>query len=430
MKPAYQYGLLYVLLFINLLLLVPHAGYGFDVNLWTEWAVGIHDYGLSNVYHQVGNNDYPPLYQYVLFLFGKLAGSTENIHHYQHLLKAFTLLFDFAGAILAASLVADHQRRFILSLLLLFNAGYLYNTLVWEQVDAIFTCLTFAAVLLAVRHEPVWSLLFYVLALNTKPQAIIFLPALLLLWLPQWLSSAKVLPKALLAAVALQLLIVAPFVWGGDQNDLNRILDVSFGAVDRYPNISMNAYNFWFMLMPDANLSYTSDKDIFLVYNYKQWGLGLFLLAAVITLLPLFIITVRQVLARQRFAAEQTALILLTCGLIPLIFSYFNTQMHERYWHAALLFLAAYAFITREYSLYLITSFAYFLNIEAVIHFLNMKNYGVLLFQPRFAAWLFGIVILIGIWKLYRQANLRQQWALMREMGKSIRPHLSMQAAR
>ena len=416
-----KYIVLYVILFFGLILLVPQAGYGPDVYLWTEWATGIFTYGLSNVYHKVGSNDYTPLYQYILFVYGKVAGSVDNISHYRHLLKTVTLLFDFLGAILAASLVgANHHQRFLLSLLLLFNLGYLYNTLAWEQIDSIFTCLAFIAVLLAIRHQPIGSVCFYVLSFNTKPQAIIFLPALLMLWIPQWIGSLKIFALTLAAATFLQVLIVVPFVWGGDQNDLGRILKIVFGAMDRYPKISMNAFNIWFILLPHHDLISISDSNTFFVFTYKQWGLLLFALTYIIILFPLCISILWGALTKQYVKKDQMPLVLLSFGLIPVVFSYFNTQMHERYWHAAILFLAAYTFLTREYIILIVVSLAYFLNMEAILRFLNLKSYGIIIFQPRFVALLFGVVILLGVWKLYQQSNLKKQWILIRHNRKPL----------
>ena len=118
-----------LLLFIMLVLLVPGGGHGGDVSFWVRWSTYIHEHGLGNVY-QVEDNNYNPFYHYVLWIFGGLMGRPEKIEHYVRFSKALTLVFDFAGAFWAASLVADRNRRFGLVLLLLFNLGYLYNTLI------------------------------------------------------------------------------------------------------------------------------------------------------------------------------------------------------------------------------------------------------------------------------------------------------------
>jgi len=51
-----------------------------------------------------------------------------------------------------------------------------------------------------------------------------------------------------------------------------------------------------------------------------------------------------------------------------------------------------------------LASVAYFLNLEGILRFLQLKNYGVLVFQPWFVAALFGLTILIAIVNIYRLA--------------------------
>ena len=100
--------------------------------------------------------------------------------------------------------------------------------------------------------------------------------------------------------------------------------------------------------------------------------------------------------------------------MIPLLFAFFNTQMHERYWHAAVLFLAAYGFLRRDYWPYVLVSVAYFLNLEGVLRFLQLKKYSVLIFDPRFVAGLFALAIVLGLIKLYRITPWRADWHLIR----------------
>ncbi|RZK12752.1 MAG: hypothetical protein EOO56_27905, partial [Hymenobacter sp.] len=180
--PTRSHWLLYALLYGLLLLLTPTSGHVFDVQFWEQWATHIGAHGLGNAYTYETNN-YNPLYQYVLYGYAKLAGSPQRILAGIHYLRLFTLLFDFGGAILAVRCFGwgDGNQRFILSLLFLLNLGYLYDTVVWEQVDAIVSTLAFVAVVQALRQRPVSSVGWLVLALNMKTQAIVFLPALLLL---------------------------------------------------------------------------------------------------------------------------------------------------------------------------------------------------------------------------------------------------------
>ncbi|MBC8084385.1 MAG: hypothetical protein H7Z21_14375 [Hymenobacter sp.] len=408
------------LLFMLLLLAVPRAGHESDMSFWVAWAKDIFYHGLGNVY-QSPSNSYNPLYHYILWLFGVLMGSAEKIIYYSHWLKAFTLVFDFAAAFWAASLVRERERRFGLVLLLLLNIGYLYNTLIWIQVDAIYTLFVFGAVVLAVRQQAVGSVLCFVLALAAKPQAGIFLPPLLLLWGPLWWQHPRRLVQAVGAGAGLLVLVLAPFIWGGDENYLPRIMAINLGAANFFPTLSMNAYNFWHLVAPTPDPLVVSDSLLFAGLTCRSWGLLFFFGTSALALLPLLLLAVRHlrrppgVLASVASSDADLALVLLSCGLIPLLFTFFNTQMHERYWHAAVLFLAAYGFVRRDYALYVLVSVAYFLNLEGVLRHLQLKNYAVLVFQPWFVAVLFGLVIALGFFKLYRLTAWRNDWRLIRQ---------------
>jgi Gpi18-like mannosyltransferase len=408
-----------ILLFSLLLLLQPHAGHDSDMSFWVSWAKDIFYQGLGNVY-QSPTNSYNPLYHYILWLFGKMMGSGEKIVYYRHWLKAFTLVFDFGGAFWAASLVRERDRRFGLALLLLLNIGYLYSTLVWIQVDAIYTFFAFGAVVLAVQRRAVGSMLCFVLAMAAKPQGVIFLPPLLLLWVPQWWHRPRILVQAVVAGAVLLTLILAPFIWGGEQSYLPRILEINLGAANFFAVLSMNAYNLWHIIAPDPDPMVTYDTLPLAGLTYRVWGLLLFFVSSALALLPMLLLALRH-LRRPESAGPESisyrddlALVLLSCGLIPLLFTFFNTQMHERYWHAAVLFLAAYGFLRRDYLLYVLVSVAYFLNLEGVLRHLQLRKYSVLLFQPWFVASLFALTIVLGLWKLYRLTAWRDSWRIIR----------------
>ncbi len=397
------------LLFTLLLLLVPQAGHDGDVSCWVRWGSYIFDHGLGNAY-QVPDNTYNPLYQYCLWLFGRLMGSTAKLAYYRHWLKAFPLLFDFVGAFWAASLVRERERRFGLVLLLLFNIGYLYNSLIWLQIDTIYTCLAFGAVVLAVQQRAVGSALCFVLALATKTQAIIFLPPLLLLWAPQWWHRPRRLVQAGAASALLAVAVLAPFIWWSWENYLPRIIAFNLDVTHVFPYLSVNAYNFWYFITPNLGLS---DALPFAGLTYHWWGLLLFGGASALALLPLLVAMLRHLrrpAVRAAGPSPDLAVALLGCGLVPLLFAFFNTQMHERYWHATVLFMAAYGFVRRDYLPYVLVSVAYFLNLEGVLHFLQLDNYNVLVFQPRFVASLFGLAIVVALVQLYRLGSLRDDW--------------------
>jgi Gpi18-like mannosyltransferase len=407
-----------VLLYALLLLLLPHAGYYGDMNFWLRWATYSFDYGLGNVY-RIPDNNYNPFYHYILWLYGQLAGSVYRLQHYAHLLKAFTLVFDFAGAFWAASLVPERSRRFGLALVLLLNIGYLYDTMVWIQVDSIYTFFSFGAVVLAARQRPVASMLLYVLAIASKTQAIIFLPPLLLLWGPQWWRQPWRLALGVGASAALTVLLLAPFIWWSWENAVPRIIELNATAANLYPKLSLNAYNLWYLITEFQSLPDTSDLLPFAGLTFRKWGLLFFLTSSAVALLPLLVAAWQA--WRPRAASPGPApsllLVLLSCGIIPLLFTFFNTQMHERYWHPALLFLAAYGFVRRDYLPMVLMSVAYFLHLERGLQYLQLLDYTVFFLQPKFIAALFALLIALLIWKIYGLAPWRTGPAPRRPAG-------------
>ncbi|GAB2960367.1 hypothetical protein GCM10027048_30060 [Hymenobacter coalescens] len=397
-----RYAGLYLLLFGLLLALAGRTAHEGDRGAWQAWTAHIFRRGLGNTYEDLAI-DYNPLYHYVLWLYGQLLGSVSAIYAYSHGLKAVTLLFDFAGALLAASWLRGSWRRFVGALWLLLNAGYLYNTLIWQQVDAIFTTLTFAAVLLAVRGRLVLSVVLYVLALNAKLQAIVFLPPLLLLWLPLARRSGRQLLLGVGAAAAVQVLLLAPFVWGGERSYLGRILQINFTAVSIYPYTTVNAFNLWVLLMPDA-LFWVPDTLRKFGLSYRQWGLLAFGAGSAAALLPLLQASWLRLRARVIFRPADAPLVLLVCGLIPLVFCFFNTEMHERYWHPAVVFLGAYALCTRRWLPYALVSLGYFLNLHTMFsHYHHRPTW--LVHHPQIVAALFALALLAGFRCLYREVR-------------------------
>lgn len=406
--PTRQHWSIYALLFALLVFLTPRSGAYFDLDYWERWAVYIFRHGLGNTYLYDDNN-YPPLYQYLLWVYAKVTGSEAKLSHYRSFLKVLVLPFDFAGAILAVRVFGrgDANQRFLASLLLLLNVGYVYNTVVWVQTDALFSFFVFWAVVLALRERVAASVVAYVLAFSAKTQAIIFLPPLLLLWGLLWWRAPRTLLTSVGASAVVLLLVLAPFIWGGAQNTLPRIWYVVTHGADFYPYVTMNAYNWWTFWRWEA---YTPDTLHYGALTYKQWGLLGFLTASGVLLLPAAVAAWRRLRLRAAFSPADAAPLLLTFGLVPIAFAYFNTQMHERYWHPAFLFLASYGLLTGRHALFGIFSVAYFLNLESVLHSLNLIKYGTALFSPALVGSLFSLILLVGTGLLYRAARDLPGW--------------------
>ncbi|MFN0188395.1 MAG: hypothetical protein ACKVQV_06810 [Bacteroidia bacterium] len=366
-----------------------------------SWSSAIFMGGLGNIYSS-GTN-YLPLYHYFLLVYSHVQGSLESIHNNIYSLKYFTLIFDVVCVYISFLFVKDKLKNSLLScamsLLILFNIAYLYNTVIWAQVDSIFTAFLFLAFYFSIKNKILLPTIFLILAVNMKLQAIIFIPFIVLILLPTAIKKFKL--KSFLhwlsITASLQFIILLPFILSGE---LNNVIDVVMSSIGAFPAVSLNAYNIWCWLI-EGNLMYIPDTNSFLELSYYHWGLFMFTLLYFFTLFPLI---------RNRFLLLSNSSIhsihlnkLLIMGtLIPLIFFFFNTQMHERYSHPMLLFAGTYAILNKKYIVYTLLSIAYFLNLELVLDYFNLENSNIFFLNPDFVAALFFAAILLLFFNLYK----------------------------
>ena len=397
---AWKPLLILVPLFLTYIILLPHSGHGGDTYCWVEWAKYIFLNGLSNVYKSW--TDYLPLFHYALKVFGYIQGSPESIERNIYTLKILVLLFDFVAGFFLIRLVnekfKDVQRSVLYSMFFFFNIAYFYNTIIWGQVDGIVACFLMISFYYAYKQSVLLSLVFVLLALNMKLQAIVFIPIIGLMLLPLVVSrfSVKNLLIWLLIPLAIQSLILLPFALAGD---LSGVWNVVIGSLGKYPVVSMNAYNMWELLLTGSMME-IKDATLFLGISYKSWGLLAFLCLSFIALLPLLVQVYKSIIKGQPFNPSLEKL-LIAASLVFLLFFYVNTQMHERYSHPALIFLAAYAIISGRIWPYLLASIAYFQNMEDVLHYLQLHKYGTFIFNNEFIASLYLLAIMLLFLDLY-----------------------------
>jgi hypothetical protein len=279
------------------------------------------------------------------------------------------------------------------TLFYLLNIAVLYNAIVWGQVDIVSTCFVFISCYMAFYARITLSLLFLVLALNYKLQCIIFLPVVGLVLLPSLILnfSVKKLAQWTLVPVAIQVLILVPYLLEGSTDQIWQVITAAFGV---FPMISANAYNAWYLLLPGTNMQ-SSDLVEFAGITYKRWGLIMFFISSAIALFP-FMLSLYQSLKTKQLVQIPPERAFIIFSLVPLLFFYFNTEMHERYSHPALPFLITFCILKRSYLLLAVASGAYLLNLEGVFKFLQLPNYETLIFDPRFvsALWLLSILTL------------------------------------
>lgn len=143
---------------------------------WSIWAAHNTREGLTNAYSRHSTTDYLPLYQYVLWAFGRLLDTPQVIADYIGYTRIVNLLVEFWALYLVYRWIDRNVEFHLLLTIAMLNLAYSYNTLMWGQIDAIFSGLAFAAFYYLYRSKTVLSALMMLLALNVRLQAIIFVP--------------------------------------------------------------------------------------------------------------------------------------------------------------------------------------------------------------------------------------------------------------
>jgi Gpi18-like mannosyltransferase len=381
-------------------MLTPNTYHNGDRVCWINWAQFQFQNGFSKTYS--GKTDYLPFYHFILNIYAKVCGSMDVITNEINRLKYVTYLFELGSTILLFKILNDKFQDFFkslfYSLFYLLNFSVLYNSAIWGQVDGIMTFFVFSALFFAYFNKPTVALMLFVLAVNSKLQAIFFIPLLLYILAVNFdKKNIKKYLLGILLSFVLQLLIVTPFYFNGD---FSKMMNVVFNSVGKYPSITMNAYNIWtFVVSPDN--FFNSDEGSFFGLTYHLWGLIYFFAASFLVLIIPFLKTLSKMIYNTKVSVTLNE-VLLIGALIPLIFFYFNTQMHERYSHPAFIFIAAFSLLNRKYYILIISSTAYFLNLEDVGQLFALDNYYTLIFTPWFIALLYLLIIILLFFELFK----------------------------
>lgn len=420
-KQATHYFILACLSGLVLHWLTPNTFHGWDSYCWMNWASAVFHMGLQGVYTVW--NEYLPLFQYLLKVYVLFLPEPEMIGAKIQYFKLFSLLFHLMGGYFLLLIVQKHlsiKHPLLKMLLYLFNLGILYNGLVWGQVDIILSFFVLLAYYFILEKKISLALVSMVAAINFKIQAIVFFPPAGLLLLPMMIQGFKLrnLFKWIVAPLLFQIVILIPFIIGGT-------LPAAWAAVtdsfSRYQFISMNAFNFWYLLFPSLTIE-DPDTLEYLGITYKHWGVLLFCASSLLALWPLlknlWIFWRKDIVVPV--SVEKTLLIF---SVIPFLFFYFNTEMHERYAHPGLLFLMGYGIRTGRFFLPLLASWAYFFNLEAVMRVLGFQSYETLLFHPVLISVLWLVTIIGLLLQLY---DIRLRFFVRRSRSSMLPPtHLT-----
>ncbi len=350
--------------------MATHWGHGSDVAINMDWGRSILEFGLAGSYgEQLNGNmlpNYPPL---TLMLFGAMAWVFSVLAPGLVMMnedplgliaiKTPAMLFDILPCVLIYILCKKWKLSetvaLLTALLCAWHPSSWFNSAIWGQTDGIFTAWLVLAIFLHFRGNDFSAGTAVALAWLSKPQAMIFAPLFLLLVVLQW-------RRALMSAggFIVPMGIVAGYF--GLSGMFDRLLGVYTGAVDHYPSVTLNAYNFWWLLFADAANDKGDSELLFGVLSYKLAGLLLFLGSSAVVAFryrKAFFAKVRTSKDEQR--------ILVTFAMVGLFFYYFNTQMHERYYYPFIIFGIPMLLDRQLRWPYILASIATFINAVGVV---------------------------------------------------------------
>jgi Gpi18-like mannosyltransferase len=398
-----QHILIAALLFLFLISMIPGLkGAWVDLRFWQGWSLYIHRNGLCNTY--TSGTDYPPVYQYILWIFTLLAGTEEAILKYTGYLRVFTIAADYWALWIVYKWIDRRVDYIFILLISILNIAYSYDTLIWGQVDAILAAFLIASLYYLYREKRLLSAVILVLAFNTKPQTIVLIPLWGLLLISslhrarQWRQLVWILATIIIT----QALILLPFMFG--EAGLAAIWRPITNAINNYPTVSLHAYNIWYFFSSQIAFNAVDTTLSPIGISYFHIGLITFSIALFIVLWPVIRHTL-QTLQNRDHPPLSRDVIWLSAALSVLVFFYFNTRMHERYHYYAFIFLTAHMFYTGRHSLYVLLSFTFFLNLESLVNWFQLSNYDTAIFDPRLIATLNALLVIFSTLQLYRSAK-------------------------
>lgn len=371
------------IVYVIYVLLIPSFSYQGDTEEWIRWAQYLLEHPAFSVYQSDIN--YPPLFIYILKLFTLFYNTPTLIQENILLLKPVVLLFDFLPLIVLYLIYKKLIKWWYIFLLLL-HPGYIHNSVIWGQIDAIpsFFCNT---ALLLFNKYPQLSIILFIMGLCSKIQMVILLPVLILFWFVKYYPNNHLISGIYLLLIGI-LTIVILFIPFLTHHTFTYFLNKLNHQVGLYNSTSLNAYNIWYLLLKEHPFL-VKDTTVFMGLSYRYWGIILFAIASFIALFP----SVLLAFCSPKKTDSITELFLLLSAIITLLFFFFNTEMHERYSHPALLALFYYGAINKKFVFFIIAASLYFFNVELVLPFFSINKWLLLLSEKGIALLFAGFIL-------------------------------------
>ncbi|MBW7453738.1 hypothetical protein ACFOLF_22325 [Paenibacillus sepulcri] len=314
---------------VRLALAEQYPGFISDQRLFVQWMESVRDLGLGGAFAANGQINYPPLFLWIMSLYGDLLhalGISANAGSVSF--KSLLILIDLAAIALViklASSVGNYNWRSFTIVLFALNPALMTDSAVWGQVDILHSMLMLLAVIWLPRR-PFMSGIIFALAMLTKFQAITVFPVIGI-WLLTGLAKERKFRPLLMWAAGFVCPWIATLGYFGAAGSLGKMISQAYtDAVGFYTSATMNAMNIWFYVMgTDPN---TPDTEYMAIgITIRNFGFLLLFLAVVGICLYIY-----------RSREESITVLLKASASLCLAFFMLPTEIHERYSIPALVF--------------------------------------------------------------------------------------------
>jgi len=316
-----------------------------DMGGYNYWSHYLAERGFQGFYESL-HVVYAPFYMYLLLISGKIASffAVSDLSH-EFLIKFWAVLFDFIGGCLIYLIGKKNGKSklgFWLGIFYILNPAIFINSSIWGQFDSLLATILLAVVYCFYIKRSILAIIFYTIAILTKPQSIFMFPLVFYLFFFRDIKQQKSnfnkkywikVFTGTIAVLTTYVLIVLPFFKPNPTSNGNPFLVVTdlflwvprlyFKYVGDYPYATANGFNLWTVLWGQTAL----DSGPFLGLTYIRWskillaGLWLYTLWALIK-------------TKKDYFSWYYISYLLGFG-----FFMFCVRMHERYLVTALIFL-------------------------------------------------------------------------------------------
>ena len=351
--------------FLLRLYFVPVAGYEHDVQFFKIWGQTAAQSGVHNIYNKTWC-DYPPAYIYVLKAIGSFYSLfykdfKEHTYLFALLIKLPAIICDlFISCLIFFLLKKDFpfRSRILLMSAFAFNPVIIFDSVYWGQIESVPTLIGLLSIVMLIRNRVYISWALIALAILIKSQMMILLPIILLITWKKY-GFKKVMGGFAAFCVSF-FFILSPFLYF---HQMGAVMNVFTSSVGRYANVSMNAFNLWWLISKGHGSHFWDGQLIGGLFTLRT--IGFILLIAFIAML-----------LKHLFDGEMNeGSALLSCAFALFAFFMLPTEMHERYILPVYAFLLlATAYDGRLRISYIILSMTGFLNLAATLSWVYPKN--------------------------------------------------------